>query len=776
MGKRTTFPTSYAQNVRPIIRKQGRFDDGMRLDKDCSALDIGQYGDYPHALSYLNNCRGHRNHIIGDPGTVRFTAANAALTITDNTESAATAVTSGELYVANDDVAPAGGWIFEVLGTGDFTGNDLEAAKGDVVRPHDHFGIINDTPEFIYLGNCRIPAIPGYGDTSATEISATKAGTTITRVSGPEFTENLVGSYFVWGDGNRDPIEEFVDEDTIEVYNSETSKSGTMCKIEPEVYASHQHRALRDHIIMAGQKIYRAKSVPPTGWDEIVGCTDTELSAEMSTLVDDNKDMILLNPAGFFRIKLNGNRWYYKLNEEPPSDHVDDVNETQDTYEYQTRMMYTHCLIVGTDPLLTDRRGVPDASLDHETCTSQEFLSGEPEYGVQHQESQTSSEDTITWPALQAPTAEKCGLSHYSLYKTKSVHPNHVDAGNNKNIFVWVKDVPLAYGMRVNIDAAGLCDVVEGQIRLYETGQNLILSDGTESEITNIISTTQFEITPCGVYTGIAAGIGGSRTLRVIINDTAITVSEGTLTDDDENKLLFCSSKYVLIKSVTDSTHAVAAWSDTVDDGGAMLDPVSRTIIDTMDETELQTRIEAQDNEFLLKVRYYSPLPAGDIFAIANGWMVVSDDAKYYYGDLTIKQHAGYNHYKQYNDKLKDVITQFVAKPDDIIIRCRNSTHSLLTTVTSEGGDSSLGEVYQILKDPIQKDPNTGVLHQLDSVSLPGGRDLVVTNHLDVRIFNGETYGVPIDIGRVNLSKIRTWKRPIILAHVQRRGIIFWGR
>lgn len=227
---------------------------------------------------------------------------------------------------------------------------------------------------------------------------------------------------------------------------------------------------------------------------------------------------------------------------------------------------------------------------------------------------------------------------------------------------------------------------------------------------------------------------------------------------------------------MTDSTHAVAAWSDTVDDGGAMLDPVSRTIIDTMDETELQTRIEAQDNEFLLKVRYYSPLPAGDIFAIANGWMVVSDDAKYYYGDLTIKQHAGYNHYKQYNDKLMDVITQFVAKPDDIIIRCRNSTHSLLTTVTSEGGDSSLGEVYQILKDPIQKDPNTGVLHQLDSVSLPGGRDLVVTNHLDVRIFNGETYGVPIDIGRVNLSKIRTWKRPIILAHVQRRGIIFWGR
>jgi len=200
MGKRTTFPTSYAQNVRPIIRKQGRFDDGMRLDKDCSALDIGQNGDYPHALSYLNNCRGHRNHIIGDPGTVRFTAANAALTITDNTESAATAVTSGELYAANDDVAPAAGWIFEVLGTGDFTGNDLEAAKGDVVRPRDHFGIINDTPEFIYLGNCRIPAIPGYGDTSATEISATKAGTTITRVSGPEFTENLVGSYFVWGD------------------------------------------------------------------------------------------------------------------------------------------------------------------------------------------------------------------------------------------------------------------------------------------------------------------------------------------------------------------------------------------------------------------------------------------------------------------------------------------------------------------------------------------------------------------------------------------------
>lgn len=83
-------------------------------------------------------------------------AEDFEVTITDNTETMGTAFQSGELFVANGNAVPDVGSYFEVLGAGDFTGDDLETAKGAAPAANDFFKVTNNgvgTEAVTYLGN-----------------------------------------------------------------------------------------------------------------------------------------------------------------------------------------------------------------------------------------------------------------------------------------------------------------------------------------------------------------------------------------------------------------------------------------------------------------------------------------------------------------------------------------------------------------------------------------------------------------------------------------------
>ncbi len=788
--RRLAIPRSIAENERPIVRKQYRFDDGMRMAPDCEGLDVGDNTSNPRAVAWLNNCRGYKTNIEGDPGTVRFVAAAFAVTITDNAESYETALLEGELFTANGEEELAEEVVFEVCGVGDFTGDTLAGIKGDSVRPYDHFRYNTAvTPPFEYLGNCRIPAVPGLGDTSATEFSATKSGDRIMRSGGPLFTSDIVGSYFVWDYGKRDLILEYIDSNTLRCSVAETSRTGTMCRIEPEVYASHMHRARQTWVILAGNRLYASTGIPAAGWTEIPVVADTAPSPVVSLIREDGDNLILMNNAGWFRVMLSSYLWAYRLNESAPDRCTPDT--LSGGYACQYRIIFTMALITGFDSLHKNRFD-NDAQLNHESSPVVRDDTVGRDYGITQTNTSADSNGYIEVAECFYPIGAR-HFTHYSLYSTLDVSQNGVDSGNKDNQFIYAADIPVAKGLRITVSNTGLVTVMGGVLTAADESDYLHIAGAGTYIVVQIhevagrvvaqLYNMDWSTYDGGVLPLSYAGIGGGEVLRVSIAENVLTVLSGRgLTDYDNGKFLFGEQDAYPIRRVLSETTAEMVWSSDVDDMAAVIDPISRHPHIPVTDATLKSRRDAASSEaadYYLQTRFYKPLPNCSTFTIESGWMVgaKSGDHVYYYCDLARMQHAGYyKETKQYNTKIVAAITQIVGYSGAIYIRCRNSTHKILLSVPVEVGDAASGEQCSQLPDPIEVDPIIGVISQFDSVRFPRGGEIVLTSEPYFRFFDGEKYGEPYDVDRVNKAMVRKFKRPVVMSYVPRRGLIVWGR
>ena len=123
MPRRTKYPKSKLQSQRPISRVMSNFKSGM-----ISGIEATDIPD--DALAKLDNVVAYETWLQGRTGSQLFAPfVDFVVEITDNTESLATAATSGELYTANSSAAPSQGDIFMVMGNGDFTSDELAEAK-----------------------------------------------------------------------------------------------------------------------------------------------------------------------------------------------------------------------------------------------------------------------------------------------------------------------------------------------------------------------------------------------------------------------------------------------------------------------------------------------------------------------------------------------------------------------------------------------------------------------------------------------------------------------
>lgn len=928
-SRRLIDPRSALHNIRPIVRRQYRFDDGMRLVPECEAMDIGDNSSNPAALAYLRNCRGFKHHIEGDTGTRRIVAASFAVTITDDLETLGQSADGGELYTANGGTI-ASGTIFEVRGTGDFSGGELLAAKGDYPRPYDQFSYV-DASTVTYLGTIRVPAVRGYGDTSATEITAFKlsslppaktmtlnisgntitsvvsgslnatdigetiylttgatctllgangdgtftiaesveassmpasigsnvtphmrvsiSGTTMTveysledlsagdvgrsvyvlddvfvienvtgptqailtssgnvsnkpavldsnvtprvntlsgvtkiyRTSGPEFTSSLEGAYFVWDDGVRDRIISVLDGSTLQVSDT-AERSGVICKIEPDVYASAQHRSSGIWVIMAGQKLYYTSSVPHTGWIEIPLCGTVLPAAYISELREQGDGFILMNPNGFFKIVLSGNIWAYRLNEAAPSGAAGDVSLGAPEYRY--RGIYTMTLLTGDTPLNSTRLDASIATLERESPPCLRDADLERDYSIIDSEWEIDAPGVSNgayYAVCRYPSGARA-FSHYTLWRTLNVSAAGVNAGNKENLFIYCNDIPVAKTLRVTIVDNTITDVINGAITDNDIGDTLYLNDGSTCTLVVDNGDGTYTVTGhTGTDTNIAAWFGSTSCITATISGTSMTVTAGrSLLAGDAGKLLFAYDSYFLIKRVLTATTAELAWAGT-HSGPVVIDPAQRTVRDYSNDTLLAARRDdlSATGYYYLQTRFFAPMPNGSTYAIESGWLVSASVGEhvYYYCDLANDTSIGYYRVtRQYNNKLRAGITQITGYSGSIIIRCRNSTHRVLLATTQEVGDSSVGEQVTMLVDPVEVDAVIGVVSQFDTTRFPRGGEIVITSEPAVRFFDGNQYGEPYDAGRINKAITRRLDRPIVVSYIHRRGLVLWGR
>lgn len=363
MSKRTFAPRSRQFNERQIERTQSGYASGMTRDLESNELDSA-------SLANLINGRAYSHRVEGRPGTELLTPADWGVTITDEADAdLATAMADGgEMYAASGrdkdaDTIPAVDSIFMVYGDGDTADDALATAKGEAVRKYDIFQV-GAASTVTYLGSIRFPALEGYGDTVATELTASKSGTTITVSAGPALTSSVENYYFEWGDGTQDYISDFTDGTHIEVLDSGTKASTSKCRIRGVVNASSFHESEKRMVFFVGEKLYLTNSVPWYSFTEIPlagGYYYPDNS--FCKMYEFKEDLIMINANGFYRIKLDDDPRYWRINEAAPlaADRPADVDKSEFTFfikrykNIEYRYLYAHSRIKNTSSFVNNR-------------------------------------------------------------------------------------------------------------------------------------------------------------------------------------------------------------------------------------------------------------------------------------------------------------------------------------------------------------------------------------------------------------------------------------
>lgn len=266
-------------------------------------MDISQ-----NAVVLLENARGFETYLEGRSGSEILTPADISLTLVEGetqTLTQAFAAPAGKIYIANGNAVPAADDIILLKAKWDLSGTPFQTAKGDTPRPWDVYEVTDDSPAtIIYKGNIGPPAIPGWGDLSTNKLSATKSGDEITRVSGPSFSAQMIGNFWVWENGQVDYINSYsggklvVDNSTAVGTDFDNS-----CYIAGPLVASLVHRQLGKFIVQHGRRVYISDQIPPRSWTEVVIQAKYIPSDEEGQLYEDGDDAILVNSMGNYRIK-----------------------------------------------------------------------------------------------------------------------------------------------------------------------------------------------------------------------------------------------------------------------------------------------------------------------------------------------------------------------------------------------------------------------------------------------------------------------------------------
>jgi hypothetical protein len=332
VNRRRRSPRTRQFNEREIRRRHEIFKRGMLRQEDTEGTEV------THGLANCVNARSYGPHIEGRPGTLLFSGADFGVSITNGADAdLAAALASGSLYAAAGaakaaSTVPTAGQRFVVYGTGDTAAGELALAKGGAVRIFDVF-IVRAPGEAAYLveylGSLQNPAMPGFGDTVATEITATQFGNTITWQEGPKFTAALAGHYFSWfpsgqaGVQVRAFIRQVLSDTTLDVDTSVAIPGpGVSARIERRVNGIHQHRATDTLIGVFGGQVYRASTVF-AGWTKVVGLSDGTLADDLDTRVYEfGDDILITNSGGQFVVTGLGTDYvhYYQINTPIPTD------------------------------------------------------------------------------------------------------------------------------------------------------------------------------------------------------------------------------------------------------------------------------------------------------------------------------------------------------------------------------------------------------------------------------------------------------------------------
>ena len=110
-----------------------------------------------------------------------------------------------------------------------------------------------------------------------------------------------------------------------------------------------------------------------------------------------------------------------------------------------------------------------------------------------------------------------------------------------------------------------------------------------------------------------------------------------------------------------------------------------------------------------------------------------------------------------------------------LVIYCSRSTRGIPTNYFDEGEVEEVGEVVAIASGQVVLDHGIGLLDYGAVQKITHGRDIVITNELGVRIFNGREYSAEdLSYKRIR-KKLLKLENDSASAYHRELGYVRWG-
>lgn len=382
--------------------------------------------------------------------------------------------------------------------------------------------------------------------------------------------------------------------------------------------------------------------------------------------------------------------------------------------------------------------------------------------------------------------SDVCAATHYSLFRTKVLDKDGIDAGNDPNLFVHVADIPLVRPVFVT-GTSGVINAQVGEIPLSagvgeatdEYGDNYTITPkylGSDSATMSPSTASYVQNT--------ALAIGGGSAFVASVSGSTMTISRGSiaLTDLDVGKpVWFATGELRWIKSVTSAYVAELTKSGSISETACGMNPIPRGGADTvLDEIQgtFTNAITPRVRSYALPSRFTQELPNCDIGKVVPGWVfgATQGDNKYYYSDSSKSYLAGsYAPDLQFNDKIDGAIQEFLYHTDYLGVRTEFGTWRVNLATVNELGNADVGENIDGFNDPEIADNSVGSEGEGGTAILENGNFLTFTSEPSVREFNMFTYGPNLAHEMIQESDIQELEAHTIMLYDHILGLILWG-
>ena len=352
--------------------------------------------------------------------------------------------------------------------------------------------------------------------------------------------------------------------------------------------------------------------------------------------------------------------------------------------------------------------------------------------------------------------------THYRVYATKNVGYRGIDAqtgiGNNSELYIHVEDVPILKPLILTVTQEEgepcVATITKGRITLSDVGSTIVLSSGVQLVIGAYVSETEFTsvFAPVGenmpgvigiIVTSSAAPFAFSQSGHVVTAEGGAT----PFTESDVGNRLFASDGSVLLVTeyVSSGSVNVADSTTRTQVGGVRLPPFNelyRRFSDTITDDVLSTRI----SKIWCKNRFWEPIPNCELGVDIPGFFIsaVKGGGAIYQTQLADLRFAGYYDPLFQIDSVQDDIQALRAYKGILAAMCSGSIVVWDTSITAQDTRPEVGALTAFLAQKKALDQKVGVKYADSIASVEEGVDVFVTNHGEVRTFDGNSFSTNI--------------------------------